>query len=314
MRLWTTLGLAGLLTATVIVVLSLCGSSVWAAADNTGELFPGVKGISGAELDRRIAEYEKQHKLESHESAPEPVKPVVIEPAKVAPPPVSVEQKDLPPADDTVKTPPADSAKTAPSAPLKTTPATTGSAVRATPGKPDFVAKLTSQTEQVERFMKKAQIIKDYCAGEAKKCGTEAWIQYYLRYYGEAINSGRIMVPTAVEYEKAMSFPITIYRYTCEMAETSTAYAKKARPAELSPEATKTADNLVERLNVVRRQSLVGAAELYTRIRHLAVAERIYLALLKEFPDDKGIQTSHEDFVKVRNEPKPAQAPKGKGA
>ena len=302
----------GLLLVAVMSVAGLWGGAV--RADDAGELFPGVKGVTGDELRRQVEQYEKQHNTSPAESSKPAESPPMAPPAAPGSPPAP-KPAAVASGSTSAGSALADVAGTS----TKPTPAT--SAAQALVARTDYLKKLSKQTAFVEAYLPKAKAIRDAARAEAnKEDGSEARNQYYLRYYGEQIHNGELLAPFASRYEQTMMLPATIYRYIYSTGEESAAPVKRIVAApETSAEDKETAGGLAKRLSVVRKEALLGAAEVYTLIRaggaHLNVAGRIYAALLKDYPSDAEVQASYEQFVKIRDnpDPRPSATPSGNG-
>jgi tetratricopeptide (TPR) repeat protein len=295
--------------ALAALALATCGPAL--RADDVGELFPGVKGVSGDELKRQIEDYDRTHQstpAESPKTAPGDNTP------KTVPPPATPANPPLQPVAGTAPaTPPASATLAAMGASSLNVPPS--SASPAAVARPPGLKKLAEQTKLVEDYLKKAKVIRDAARAEAvRDDGSEARNQYNLRYFSEQIHSGKFPAPNALKYEQALLFPSTMYRYVYTLAEDQAKTAKTLAAAlQAQPEQKQAAEDLAKRLRVVRKGALLGAAEVYTLLRRLDIAEKIYNLLLKDYPDDAGLKASYEQFVAVRDNPDlpPSPTPPG---
>jgi len=257
------------------------------ADDETGDdddggvtFFPGVRGISGKELERVIKERERRKQEEERRSrryAPnrterpaEPEKPSETRPPELPKP------------------------KPAPAV-AETEPL--GGEAR------DFLRKLTRQTDRAEALLEKINELRSDAEADARKVGNEALIHYILQYTKRSTKETRA-------YQGHIKFAIAIYQYVYEQTTAALKFAHLQRPEEELPKAAVARiDACVARLQAVRRACLLATAELYTLIREFGPAETIYKVLLKELPKDAAIRRSYEAMVKIRETPKPAQPP-----
>jgi hypothetical protein len=232
---------------------------------------------------------------------PPPPPPPVTTPT---PKPVSVAASATPPA-SAIAVATTDTTRTAPPA----------SASKAAVDRAECLRRLAAQTAFLEAYLKKAAVIRDNTRAEANSGNdSEAFNQYVLRYYADDLDAGRMLAPNAIRYAKTMMLPATTYRYAYALAETGAAQAKKIIAApDASPEEKTAAEALAKRLHLVRKDSLLGAAEVFCLIRRLGVAGHIYDLLLKDYPSDSEIQDSDEHFLKIRNKPRPVRMPHGPG-
>jgi hypothetical protein len=274
------------------------GESPGEVKESVGDLFPGVQGISGKELARRIAELERK-KAEELRRRPTTAAPSPAPSTAPSPAPSSAPS----PA-------PASGAGTE-----KSRQPTAATAPAATPNKADaasiagisdeareFLAELERRTLRVAKLVEKAAEIRQDASTEARSLGSEERILYYLQYRGGFIREARA-------YYDTMKFPIFVYRYIYEQAGDALSYDKATRPADLPKEALTLADAHVSSLEAARRTCLLASAELFTQIRQLDAAEKLYALLTKRFPKDADIKKSYDAFVVIRDTPKPDGPP-----
>jgi hypothetical protein len=177
-----------------------------------------------------------------------------------------------------------------------------------------YLAKLTDQANYVEACLNKAKVIRDTTRVEANQGNdSEAFNQYVLRYYADDLDSGRMLAPHAVRYFKTMMLPATIYRHIYSLADTCTDRAKKIAAIDAAPEDKSAAEALLKRLRVVRKNALLGSAEVFCLIRHMAAAGHTYAQLLQEYPGDAEIKASYDHYEKILNQPRPNHTPHGPG-
>ena len=257
------------------------------ADDETGDdddggvtFFPGVRGISGKELERVIKERERRKQEEERRSrryAPnrterpaEPEKPSETRPPELPKP------------------------KPAPAV-AETEPL--GGEAR------DFLRKLTRQTDRAEALLEKINELRSDAEADARKVGNEALIHYILQYTKRSTKETRA-------YQGHIKFAVAVYRYVYEQTMGGLKFARSQRPDEELPKAASAeVEGYVARLHAVRRAALLATAELYTLMRQFAPAEIIYKVLLRECPKDRAIRQSHQAMVKIKDTPKPAQPP-----
>ncbi|NLX58483.1 MAG: hypothetical protein GXY74_05275 [Phycisphaerae bacterium] len=260
-----------------------------------GDLFPGVKGISGKELARRIAELDRKKAEEQRRRPTATPSPVSSPSSTPAPSPAPA---------------PAPSTATGGEKSRQLAPA-----AAAAPGQIDvsrieglsdeareYLKELDRKAGKVQKLVEKAAEIRQDAAAEATALGNEARILYYLQYRGGFIREART-------YYDTMKFPIFVYRYIYEQAAGGLQYDRQERPADLPKEAVAAADADVAALEAARRTSLLAAAELFTQIRQLDASEQLYRLLMKRFPQDQEIKKSYDAFVVIRDTPKPDGPP-----
>ena len=312
------------LIAALMVIVSLSGIAMAdppatgapAAAGKASEpedMFPGVRGISGEELQRRLAEYERRRQQTEPQRPKDASREPVRKPADNTPAPAPKPEQQPSPSDNApdVK-PPAGGA-------VATNPAEKRPARRTPPSQPlgpqvldidslpaeqrDYLLALERQVEFMETILSKAHPIRKDAEIEAAKIGYEPRIQYYLRYQ-------RASAPQTRAYEQTLAFPLYLYRFVVDQAGQVTRAAKPDKqPAGMPELAAPHIEKLLTRSDAARREALLAGAELYTRLRQLAAAEMIYAYLLHKYPKDTEIAGSHATFVTIRNEPKPAAPP-----
>jgi len=241
-----------------------------------GELFPEVKGVSGDELARQIAEYEKRKQNRGtgvpSEPAETPKNPPVVSPAKEA-----------------------------------------VGAVAATGVKPEKESPfdvLAKKTERLEGFLEVAGNIRRDAEREATKqydgltLSREKWIQYLFQY--KPCQSD----VDVRQYRKDFEFPISVYRQLFELSQnTGNAVRTQGSWAKAGSEGEKKAAELGKRLREVRRKSLLGMGGLFTHIRDLPSAWQVYVKLRADFPEDAEVKKASEEFVKLRDTPEPTPPP-----
>ena len=250
--------------------------------EEPGELFPGVKGISGKELARRIAEIERKKAQRQKQ------RPTAAADATSRPPEGDAGGR---PAQPVVEKPPAKDRALA----EESLASLNDEAKR-------FLKERQKRTSRIERILPKAAEIRRDANAEAKRLGNEARIQYYLRYKEGYIRETRA-------YHETMLFPVLVYRYIYEQATSALVFDRDNRPADLPKEALATVEREVAQLHDARRVCLIAAGELYTQVRRMDAAETIYRVLLKRHPSDKDVRKSYAAFVEVRDTPKPAGPP-----
>lgn len=309
---------SGLLACTMILVLAWAAVA-WAAdgegtepgdsgtsadqpkSSETSGLFPGVKGISGEELARRVEEYEKRHQAEEQARRTEAEKRKAT-PNETKTDKTVESQKTVPATPTERKEPAADKAAETPKAELLCglDPNTLSQTDK------DYLKKVYDNTVRVETLLIRNAVIRKEAVAEARKADNEKWILYHLRYF----TGTTVVAAEAVKYRDTIKFPMAIYCNLFSLTRSTTKFSQDARPKDVSKEVERAAEGLVKRLIAAGRQALVGAAELMTQVRDLKAAEEIYNALLKDFPDDRAVKRSYEAFVLVRDEPKPARKPR----
>ncbi|MBN2583434.1 MAG: hypothetical protein JXL80_10225 [Planctomycetes bacterium] len=270
--------------------------------DSPGELFPGVKGVSGAELAKRIAAAEKR---KQNKSQPTPVTPAATTPTPATPAqqPAGSGSPSAPAGNSSSSQPSTVAAETAPAT------AANGSTVDAAASDDQAEAKLSytarmflkqfdERVERIDLLLRKAREYRSDAETAAAAIGNEAKIQYYLRHEPET-------ALTAVRnYEKTMMGPISVYRTIYEMTRDALTFAAEKRPPDdLGPEGTAATDKNVARLKEARRECLLAAAELFTKIRRFDASERIYVVLTKMYPNDAAINLSYTAMIRVRDDP-----------
>jgi hypothetical protein len=301
MRRSVLLCLLGLIVAT----WGLRGAA--ARADDAGELFPGVKGVSGEELQRQVEEYDRTHHttpVETPQYTPPPPPP--------PPPPHVTPPTPKPVVVASSATAPASAIAALPGPSTKTAPPSSNTKVVA---RASYLAKLSDQADYVEAYLKKAKVIRDQTREEANQGNdSEAFNQYVLRYDGADLDAGRMQAPHAVRYFKTMMLPATIYRYIYSLADTCADRAKKVAAADdVTPEDKTAAEAMFKRLRVVRKFALLGSAEVFCLIRHMEAAGHNYDQLLREYPGDAEIKASYDHYVSILNQPRPIHPPHGPG-
>ncbi|NIA21147.1 MAG: hypothetical protein GWP05_04055 [Anaerolineaceae bacterium] len=261
--------------------------------DDVGELFPGVKGISGKELARRIAEIERRKKKQQKQR---PTAPGNTTPRRPASTGSTTSRRPAGTTGDRATEPSAEK-------PSAQEPRQSEASLASLDEQSQkFLKNLHKRTSRLERILAKASEIRKDADSEAKKLGNEARIQYYLRYRDGYIRETRA-------YFRTMLFPILVYRYAYDQATSALRFDRDNRPADLPGEALATVEGQVAKLREARRVCLIAAAELYTQVRRMGAAEAIYRVLLKRYPADQEVKKSYAAFVAVRDAPKPSGPP-----
>jgi len=261
--------------------------------DLTGELWPGVKGISGKELERQIQEFERRMR-EKPASEPKPPQTTTTEPSKESPP------AQLAPAP--VENPMPAVPETQPAVDPAPEPAARPVAPVLGPEAQKFIATLEERTTRVENLLKKAGEIRRECEREARNVGREEWLQFLIQFTSIRNDETRA-------YQQALMFPLTIYRGVYEQAGEVIRTTRLNRPGNLPDEGAAKIDACLARLKEAQRASLLATAELFTRMRNLKAAEKVYAYLLKSWPEDAAVKSSHEAFLKIRDAKKPEWLP-----
>ena len=248
--------------------------------------FPGVRGISGAELERIIQEREAK-KAEEDRKARRHADNRQAKPE---------DKKSDAPAREAEKRP----VETPKAAPTKTEPA-----VKEVPLSEDAAAFLKKQklsTARIEYVLVKAGEIRADVEKDASALADEPLILYILQYTKRS-------TAETLAYQAMFRLPLAIYQYDFDQVQQSLAFDRKSRPEDLPPSAVIVADDCVKRLRAARTASLLAAAELYTRLRQLNAAETIYAKLLQENPKDPAIEKSYKVCVDIKNTERPTTPP-----
>lgn len=263
--------------------------------------FPGVRGISGKELERIIRERERKKKEEErkrrrHGANRRP-------PAEEAKPSPRKETRNAP----------AKSRPAGEKANPKTSPATTPPEVAASPetllkgvalssDAKGFLKKLLRQTARTEWLLEEAHGIRGDAEKDAAALGNEALVRYILQFTGRKTKLTRA-------YQRRLRLPLAVYATIYGQTVSAVAYARNQGPDDLPKSAVTVVEACIERLRLARASCLLATAELYTALRQLPAAETIYTALLKEFSKDRKIRRSHQEFVAVKTAEKPTTPP-----
>lgn len=250
--------------------------------------FPGVRGISGKELERIIQERE-QRKAEEERKARRYAENRQTKPEE--------KKADVPARESDKK--PAETPKAAP------TPPRTEPAVKENPlseEASEFLRKQKLSTARVEFVLAKANEIRADAEKDASAMANEALILYILQYTKRSTSETQA-------YQATLRLPLAVYQYVFDQTQQALAFDRKSRPADLPPQAVAVADDCLRRLKVVWTASLLASAELYTRLRQFDAAESIYAALRKEHPRDQVIDKSYKVCVAVKNVEKPTTPP-----
>lgn len=297
------------------------------------DMFPGVRGVSGEELKRRLAEYERrQEEIEKRRQAQQPQtqsQPQQKPGDETGPTQTDRQQSALPekPADSAAprrtpatadnpnltETPPGlpDPRPTAgdkknnqrqPDQPTKVAEPADG-LDKLSQERQDYLLGLQQQVEFIEEVMAKAEKIRKEGEVTAAEAGYEPRIQYYLRYQ-------RAAAPQTRAYAQAIGAPLFIYRYVVGQSRSvSLAARPENRPKDLPASMCRQVEALQQRAEQAGREALVRAAAIYTRIRQLPAAAKIYKYLLERYPEDDEIKKAYAAFVAVWQEPKPTAPP-----
>lgn len=274
--------------------------------DSPGELFPGVKGISGAELARRIAESEKR------KNAPKPSAPA-------APTTAAQDSAPTPPASSTPSTPTAPTPSPVTAEPVSApTPATAATPTK--PTAPDaasptqtppaqqtpelsyaarlFLKQCQERTDRIDQLMQRARIYRSQTEAAAAAVGNETKIQYYLR------NKPDTALTEVRDYANTLMAAISVYRSLYEMTRDALAFAVDKRPPDdLGPDGAAATDANIARLQNNRRECLLAAAELFTRLRRFDAAEKIYAVLFDSYPNHADVRLSYDAMCRTRDMP-----------
>lgn len=297
------------------------------------DMFPGVRGVSGEELKRRLAEYERrQEEIEKRRQTQQPQ--TQSHPQQKPGDETGSTQTDRQESAPAEK--PADSAAprrgpaTADNRNLTETPAglpdprptagdrqkknqrqTDHPAKAAEPSgldklsqeRQDYLLGLQQQVDFIEEVMVKAEKMRKEGEVAAAAIGYEPRIQYYLRYQ-------RAAAPQTRAYAQAIGAPLFIYRYVVGQSRSiSLASRPENRPKDLPASMCSQVESLQQRAEQSGREALVRAAAIYTRIRQLPAAAKIYKYLLERYPEDDEIKKAYAAFVAVWQEPKPTAPP-----
>lgn len=294
-------------------LLAMPAAIVWAQADNStpasttgtatkddskseeedsSSFFPGVRGISGAELERIIREREARQAEEERKAR------------RYA----DNRQNNK---DGEEKKPSSTTTEKKPSEPPKMpTPAPTPAPVKTEVVKEpplskeaaEFMRKQKLAASRVEYYLPKAADIRADADKVASANDSEELIQYILQY------TKRTNEETQA-YVNNLSLPVAVYQYLFDQCQQGLVRDRKSRPADLTPTATAQADACVKQFKAGRTACLLASAELYTRMRKLEAAEAIFAVLLKENPKDEALNKSHQAFVAVKTAEKPTTPP-----
>jgi len=260
--------------------------------EDSSSFFPGVRGISGAELERIVREREarqaeeerkarryaenrqnnkdgEEKKTSGTDTTKKPVEPPKMPAPTPAPTPVKTE---------VVKEPPLSKEAA------------------------EFMKKQKLAASRVEYYLPKAADIRADADKAASANNNEELIQYILQF------TKRTNEETQA-YVNNLSLPVAVYQYLFDQCQQGLIRDRKSRPTDLPPTATTQADACVKLFKSGRTVCLLASAELYTRMRKLDAAEAIYAVLLKENPKDEAINKSHQAFVAVKTAEKPTTPP-----
>ncbi len=284
-------------------------------AEDDGDMFPGVRGISGDEIKRRLAEYERRaQQLErQRQQRNQPSQPNQT-PVAERPAPTADAGRQSPEA--ATEAPPADQAA---ESPARQKPAQRGRRPQPAPEPVavveeidlaslsrehrEYILKLQQQVTTVETMLGQIARVRTEAEAQAAGIGHEPLIHYYLRYQ-------RNPLPQTRAYAQALFVPLYFYRYVVEQCRQATLLADaERRPEDLSESLARHVDALAVRAELARKQSLIAAAELYTRMRQLEAAEGIYGHLRQRYAEDDAVNRSFAAFIRVRDEPKPDRPP-----
>jgi len=267
--------------------------------DSPGELFPGVKGISGAELARRIAESEKRKNTPKPSAPAAPTAPAPTPPATSVPPTPDTPTPSPAPAEPASAPTPATAA--APTAPEATNP---------TPAPPaqqppelsyaarTFLKQSQERTDRIDALMQKARNYRSQAEAAAAAVGNETKIQYYLR------NKPDTALTEVRDYASTLMAAVSVYRSLYEMTRDALTFAVDKRPADdLGRDGSAATDANVARLQNNRRECLVASAELFTRLRRFDAAEKIYAVLLDSYPNHADVRLSYDAMCRTRDMP-----------
>jgi hypothetical protein len=263
--------------------------------------FPGVRGISGKELERIIRDRERKKKEEERKRRRhgENRRPPAEEPE-------SAPRKET--RNDPAKSDPDREKPNAPATPAATrpensvAPETLLKGVALTGDAKAYLKKLLRRTAHTEWFFEEAHGIRDDAEKDAAAVGNEVLVHYILQFTNRRTKLTRA-------YQRKLKLPLTVYATIYGQTVSTVAYARNQGPEDLPKPAVTVVEACIERLKFVRAGCLLATAELYTALRQLPAAEKIYTVLLKEFPKDRPIRRSHQEFLAVKMAKRPTTPP-----
>jgi hypothetical protein len=161
-----------------------------------------------------------------------------------------------------------------------------------------FLKQLQERTDRVDALMVRAAAYRTQSEAAAAALGNENRILYHLR------NNPGTALTEVRNYENLILGPISVYKTLYGMTRDGLIYADEKRPADdLGEEGTAATEANIVRLKAARRECLVAAAELFTRIRRFEPAEKIYLVLLDLYEGDASIQRGYDAMCRLRDMP-----------
>jgi hypothetical protein len=188
-----------------------------------------------------------------------------------------------------------------------------GSDTNAVSARAEYLAKLEAQAACSEAYLVKGKSVRAAVRAD-KDHDSEAFNQFYLRYYGPQVFNNKLYCPSVLWYAHGLQFCLALDRHAYFLADDGLDRIKKVvKVKDLSPDVKTAAEALLKRLDVDRKAALLCGADDFCLIRRLDPANRLYRLLLLQYPGDAETKTSYDHYLSVLAQKRPEKIPHGAG-